>query len=99
LPSPEGFLDRSEIGNVKCRACENRHALLLELDFLRRTGFAHFFDLDTEPPERIHPQRIVQAVNREADRVIREPIKSFSHFQDIKQLSRAKAGTRFSGII
>jgi hypothetical protein len=66
--------------------------------FLRETGFADFED-NLPPEERIHPQRIVQAVKREAERAVREQIKSLSHYQDVKQLPRAKAGKHFSEII
>jgi integrase len=89
------------LGDTPERKRANRHGLLLEVIdvFLRRTGFADFEDLDTDPQNRIHPQRIVQAVNREAERAVREQVKSFSHFQDIQQLPRAKAGIRFSEVI
>jgi integrase len=93
-------VNQLSLGDTPERKRANRHGLLLEVidTFLRKTGFADFED--ARPPEqRIHPQRIVQAVNREAERVVREQIKSLSHFQDIQQLPRAKAGTHFSEII
>jgi integrase len=111
LPAPEIFEEevdeeieqnRISLGDSSDRKRAARHALLLErLDvFLRRTGFADFEDPNSEPQDfGLDPDRIVEAVNREAQRAVQEQLKNLSHYQQIQQLPRAKAGTRFSGMI
>ena len=107
LPQPDIFKEEVDglihdnqlaLGDTPAKRDTNRHALLLEcLDgFLRRTGFSDFEDPTDPQALGIHPQRIVQAVNREAQRAVQEQIKNLSHYQETQQLPRAKAGKRFS---
>jgi integrase len=110
LPQPDIFKEEVDglirdhqltLGDTPDKRAANRHALLLEcLDgFLRRTGFSDFEDPTDPQALGIHPQRIVQAVNREAERAVQEQIKSLSHYPETQQLPRAKAGKRFSEMI
>jgi integrase len=111
LPPPDIFgeevneeIEESQLslGNAPDQKRATRRALLLErLDvFLRRTGFADFEDFSNNPQDLgLDPDRIVEAVNREAQRAVQDQLKSLSHYQEIQQLPRAKAGTRFSEMI
>ena len=110
LPQPDIFKEEVDglirdnhlpLGDTPGKRAANRRALLLEcLDgFLRRTGFSDFEDPTDPQALGIHPQRIVQAVNREAQRAVQEQLKTLSHYQETQQLPRAKAGARFSEMI
>ena len=110
LPQPDIFKEEVDgiihdqqlpLGNTPDKRAASRHTLLLEClnNFLYRTGFIDFDDWAAPQDLGIHPQRIVLAVNREAQRAVQEQIKSLSHYQEIQQLPRAKAGARFSEMI
>jgi site-specific recombinase XerD len=108
LPPPQIFreevdeeidLNQMSLGDSSNGKAAARHSLLLErLDlFLRRTGFADFEDSNSEPKDvGLDPDRIIEAVNREAQRAVQEQLTSLSHYQQIQQLPRATAGLRFS---
>jgi integrase len=111
LPPPDIFREEVDeeieegqisLGNTAHQKRATRRALLRErLEvFLQRTGFADFEDLDCDPQDLgLDDDRIVEAVNREAQRAVQEQLKSLSHYQEIRQLPRAKAGARFSEMI
>ena len=79
-----------------------RHGVFLEtIDwFLVQTGFA-----PTEGPFNrseigIHPKRVVQAVNREAERAVRAQLTLHTHTEEpFKRTPRAFAGKRFSEVV
>ena len=87
------------LGNTAREKQATRRALLrqrIEV-FLLRAGYADDESYECDPQDfGLDDDRIVEAVNREAQRALQEQLKNSSHYQHIQQLPRAKAGLRFS---
>jgi hypothetical protein len=87
------------LGNTAREKQATRRALLrqrIEV-FLLRAGYADDESYECDPQDfGLDDDRIVEAVNREAQRALQEQLKNASHYQQIQQLPRAKAGLRFS---
>jgi integrase len=97
------YLEANElpVGNDEQRAQTRRDVFHQVIDaFLFRTGFAPDDEFYDRSKTGIHPQRIVQAVNREAERAVRERLKEYTHYREgDKELPRAAANKKFSEMI